>query len=134
MRAKGLGACAPFSDKTSTGHFTLREICKANFLPIQVPLFYLYNKKSARHKPNGSCRTDLVRIKGLASLEPPAKQSTGLFFRFQRTRKQVCWLLIQVPLPFYYNKKSVSPKPNGSCWTDLVRIKGLEPPRSPTRS
>jgi len=42
-------------------------------------------------------RLVLVPLAGLASLEPPAKQSTGLFFRLMaNTQHKRCLLLIQV--------------------------------------
>ena len=57
-----------------------------NIAVILLNHILLIQQKIGPIKPKGSARTDLVRAKGLASLEPPAKQSTGLFFRFQRTR------------------------------------------------
>ena len=47
---------------------------------------------------------------------------------------QAIFSLIQVPLHFLYIKKRVRIKPIGLTRTLLVRAKGLEPPRSPTRS
>ncbi len=65
----------------------------------------------------------------------PQNSPLDYFFAFWRTRKQVCWLLIQVPPMSLYNKKSVLTKLNGSARTDLVRRMGLSPVRpSPINS
>ena len=68
----------------------------------------------------------MVPLAGVASLEPPAKQSTGLFFRLRRTRKQVCSLLIRLrPL----KRHRIKEDKKISCLLLLVPLAGVEPAR-----
>ena len=97
-----------------TVHRTLHFCFAKTLLFVRGSIFksiYSYQlniQKIDPTKPKGSARTDLVRIKGLASFEPPAKQSTGLFFRLTaNTQPKGCSLLIQIPYSLchtQYNK------------------------------
>ncbi len=49
----------------------------------------------------------MAERRGFASLEPPAKQFTELFFRLSaNTQTNVCSLLIRILAPFFRKKKS----------------------------
>ena len=81
------------------------------------------NKKTPNASFEVSC-ISLVRLRGLASLEPPAKQSTGLFFCQRQTTDKPS-------APNSRPRQGVNKKtPNASfevSCVSLVRLRGLEP-------